>query len=240
MSESKICPYCKKEIPKNAEECTHCRRILIERINTTTQTPKLQHKEKINYPQKIKEDITRQLNKIKSKGILVLFVIFLIIIFISNNNSGTLPINETKKTYTALPHGSIVYSSLYYLGGLGELTIENGTERDAVVKLVNNFIDKSIFTVYVSSKNTYTIRNISDGNYKLFFNSGKDYSATSTKFLINSSYLKFKDDFTFITKEIQYYDSIDTRYSTFKVTLHPVVGGTAKTDNSSEAEFLKY
>ena len=79
----------------------------------------------------------------------------------------------------------MINSNPYYLDGLGELKINNGTDRDAVFKLVNTDIGKSIFTVYIKSKNIYRIKKICDGTYKLFFNIGQNWDKTSKRFLVN-------------------------------------------------------
>ncbi|MFH1564603.1 MAG: hypothetical protein ABIC82_02010 [bacterium] len=128
----------------------------------------------------------------------------------------------------------------YYLNGLGELQIKNETSLDAIAKLVNTTLNKSVFTVYIKANTTYTINKVKDGNYKLFFNLGNDWDTEVKAFSVNSSYEVFEDLFDFTTREYEEGDYIRTKYSTFEVTLNPVIGGTAETENINVAEFANY
>lgn len=144
------------------------------------------------------------------------------------------------RDYMSLSNGTILSKNSYYLNGLGELQIKNGTSLDAIAKLVNTTINKSVFTVYIKANTTYTISKVKDGNYKLFFNLGNDWNTEVKAFAVNSSYEVFEDLFDFTTREYEEGDYIRTRYSNFKVTLNPVVGGTAETENINVAEFANY
>lgn len=142
--------------------------------------------------------------------------------------------------YVSLSNGTILNSAPLYLNGLGELKIENGTDADAVAKLVRLHPHQSIYTIYIKAKSTHKITKISDGYYDLYFAHGQDWDRTNKKFLVNASYSKFEDGFNFITKEEYLSDGINTRYTVFEVTLHPVLGGSAETDNVSENEFNQF
>jgi hypothetical protein len=144
------------------------------------------------------------------------------------------------KNYVSLPSGTIFSKNSYYLNGLGKLQIKNGTSLDAIVKLVNTTINKSVFTVYIKANSTYTIDKVKDGNYKLFFNLGNDWDTEVKAFAVNSGYEVFEDLFDFTTREYEEGDYIRTKYSTFEVTLNPVIGGTAETENVNVAEFANY
>jgi len=144
------------------------------------------------------------------------------------------------KDYVSLPNGTILSKNSYYLNGFGELQIKNGTSLDAIAKLVNTNINKSVFTVYIKANTTYTINKVKDGNYKLFFNLGNDWDTEIKAFTVNSSYKVFEDLFDFTTREYEEGNYINTRYSTFEVTLNPVIGGTAETENVNVAEFANY
>lgn len=159
------------------------------------------------------------------------------------NNPAIVPAKINTKPpseYVSLPNGTILNSVPLYLNGLGELKIENGTDADAVAKLVRLHPHQSIYTVYIKAKNTYTITDISDGYYDLYFAHGKDWDRINKKFLVSASYSKFEDGFNFITKDEYLSDGINTRYTLFEVTLHPVVGGSAETDKVSENEFNQF
>ncbi len=144
------------------------------------------------------------------------------------------------KNYVSLQSGTIFSKNSYYLNGLGKLQIKNGTSLDAIAKLVNTTINKSVFTVYIKANSTYTIDKVKDGNYKLFFNLGNDWDTEVKAFAVNSGYEVFDELFDFITREYEEGDYIRTKYSTFEVTLNPVIGGTAKTENVNVAEFASY
>ena len=109
-----------------------------------------------------------------------------------------------------------------------------------MVKLVRNYSKKSIYTVYVRARSTHTIGEISDGVYGLYFAHGRDWDEESQKFLVNSSYSKFEDNFYFTTEYEYQSDGVKRIYSTLEMTLHPVVGGSAKTDTVSENEFSQF
>jgi hypothetical protein len=144
------------------------------------------------------------------------------------------------KTYFSLPNGSVLFQNYFYLNGLGELKIRNDTNLDAIAKLVNTTINKSIFTVYIKANSTYVISKIKDGNYKLFFNLGNDWDADIKAFTVNSGYEVFEELFDFTTREYEEGDYIRVRYSTFEVTLNPVIDGNAETENVNLVEFANY
>jgi hypothetical protein len=139
--------------------------------------------------------------------------------------------NQVIQNYHSLPNGTIIHSLAVDSNALGQLKITNGTDSDALVKLVDKHVNSSIFTVFVKARSAYTITHIQDGTYDLLFNTGNDWSEQNSKFLVDSSYSKFRDDFVYATT--------DTEYATFEVTLNPVVGGKAKTDDISETQFSK-
>lgn len=144
------------------------------------------------------------------------------------------------KAYFSLPNGSVLSQNSYYLNGLGKLEIKNGTSLDAIAKLVNTTINKSVITAYIKANSTYTISKVKDGNYKLFFNLGNDWDTEIKAFTVNSGYEVFEDPFDFTTREYEEGDYIRTKYSTFEVTLNPVIGGTAETENVNVTEFANY
>ena len=134
----------------------------------------------------------------------------------------------------SLSNGTILKKNSTYLQEDGELQIKNGTDLDAVAKLICD--GTSILTVYIKANNTYTMRNISDGIYWLAFAQGLDWDSTIQKFRRNTQHSAFEDTFDFTTTEDnQYYYS-----SIFEVTLNPVIGGTAETNDISGNQFDQY
>jgi len=144
------------------------------------------------------------------------------------------------KTYNSLPNGTVLNSEPLYLNGMGYIMIENGTDSDALAKLVLKDPNRSVYTVYIKAGETCKISKISDGIYELFFSHGKDWNKENQKFLVNKSYSKFEETFKFVTRTEQQANGVRRTFSTFKVTLHPVTGGSAKTDAVSEEEFNKF
>lgn len=137
-----------------------------------------------------------------------------------------------------IPNGKIFFKNKRYFTGLGELTIKNGTNNDAVVKLVPTITNKSAMTFYVRRNSNFTIKKIRDGNYKLYFVVGRHYDADSLIFLQDCSFAVFEEGFSFTTDKYRVEDKIKTEYSTFEITLHPVIGGTARTDAITKKDFL--
>ena len=140
----------------------------------------------------------------------------------SNFQVDTVPISLTT--------GTILKKRSAYLQGYGELQIKNGTSEDAVAKLIRD--GTSILTVYIKANSTYTMKDISDGTYWLAFTQGLDWDAEAKTFRRGVGYSAFEETFDF--------ETTDTQYSIYEVTLNPVVGGTAKTSDVNEAQFSAY
>ena len=143
------------------------------------------------------------------------------------------PIQTTPDVpYYSLPNGTVLYASPS-LNGLGILTITNGTSLDATVKLITSGVGgQKVYWVYIRANNSYSIKNINDGIYRVLFSSGSNWDVGQRKFLVNPSAEFFDDNFDFETSDTQ-----STRYT---LTLNPVVGGTATTSTIDPSEFDKY
>jgi len=157
-----------------------------------------------------------------------------------NENDSSILFPPKSQNYISLSNGMILFKNPSYLKGLGELEIKNGTNLDAVAKLVGIDIDKSILTLYIKAKSSYTMNKISKGNYKLFFSLGNDWDSETKTFLVNPNYEKFEEIFDFTIREYEGNNYINTEYSTFEVTLNPVIGGDAETQNVNSTEFANY
>lgn len=134
----------------------------------------------------------------------------------------------------SLANGTILKKKNYYLSGHGELEIKNGTDLDAVAKLILG--STSILTVYIKANSNYTMSEISDGTYWLIFAQGLNWDSTTQKFRRNEQYSAFDETFDFITTE-------DDKYyypPGFEVTLNPVVGGNAETSSVDPQQFNAY
>lgn len=147
---------------------------------------------------------------------------------------------EPKRDPVSLKNGTVLSQNSFFLKGLGKLDIDNGTDSDAVAKLVNTLNNKSVFTVYIKANSKYTISNVRDNVYELVFSMGSDWDKTTKKFLVNSGYEKFDDSFDFTTNRYSDGEYEHTQYTHFNVTLNPVVNGSAKTSEVNPAEFDNY
>lgn len=133
-------------------------------------------------------------------------------------------------TDVSLSTGTVLKSRSAYLSGDGELQIKNGTDLDAVAKLIRD--GTSVFTVYIKANSTYTMENITDGIYWLAFVQGSNWDTTTKTFTRNTQYSAFEDTFDFETS--------DTEYTIFEITLNPVIGGTAETNPVNPSQFDAY
>jgi predicted nucleic-acid-binding Zn-ribbon protein len=136
--------------------------------------------------------------------------------------------------FDRLTNGTVLKKNLVYFQGDGTLFIDNGTDRDALAKLITS--NQSIFTVYIRSRNTFTISNISNGYYDLAFSLGNNWDSNKQAFTVSQSFEKFDDSFDFTTRETDdgFY------YTKFSVTLNPVFDGTARTESVGSNEFNNY
>ena len=81
--------------------------------------------------------------------------------------------------------------------------------------------------VYIRALDSFTMQGIRDGTYYLYFSTGEEWDGQ--RFTVNPRYQKFEEPFQFTTGE--------TTYTTWNITLHGVVGGTASAENVSESDF---
>jgi hypothetical protein len=117
--------------------------------------------------------------------------------------------------------------------GLGELTVENGSQRDAIVKLFNPALGRSVRAVYVVRDSTWTVAGIPAGVYIVRFASGRDWDAEGRFFQKDAGFTEFEETFDFTETET----ATGTNYTTWEVTLQAIAGGTAQTDEISAADF---
>jgi hypothetical protein len=114
--------------------------------------------------------------------------------------------------------------------GNGALVIDNGGTQDAVVSLVKK---KPIFSVYLRKGAKRTVSQIPDGTYRLYFTSGSAWDTTARAFSRNCSFVRFDDTITFRTVRAATYTSLPR----WRITLQPVVGGTARTRDIDPKDF---
>jgi hypothetical protein len=119
-------------------------------------------------------------------------------------------------------------------GGLGHLTVENGNERDAFVALARaSDPSTTVLSFYVRSDKSVTIKRIKNGTYVLYFSLGSGWDASSRSFIDDAAYRRMDDELRYTTTRV----SGGTRFTIFRVTLHPVPGGSVPIDFIDESDF---
>ena len=109
--------------------------------------------------------------------------------------------------------------------GLGALTVDNGTDRDAVVKLVEDRVPpRTRQAVFVRARESWTIEGVPRGRYVLRFALGADWDEGANRFSVNPVYFEFADRLNF--SEVRGAQGA-VRADTFTITLHRVSGGNA-------------
>lgn len=115
--------------------------------------------------------------------------------------------------------------------GRGELTIDNGSNRDAVITLATN--KSPTFAVYVRNGSKYTVKGIRDGTYEIFYTTGADWDSQNRTFTRDRTFKRFDDTLKFATTKT----ATEIRWSTWTATLHPVIGGTANASEVNPNDF---
>jgi len=118
-------------------------------------------------------------------------------------------------------------------GTSGESTLEitNGRSVDAVVRLVNVATSRTSRLVYVRGKDAYTIDGIEPNTYSLIFAAGTDWVSACADFERDEDIQEFLKPLIFEETEED-----RTRY---KVTLHTVLHGNARTKKVDRKRFLE-
>jgi hypothetical protein len=118
--------------------------------------------------------------------------------------------------------------------GRGVLHISNGTTFDAITKLVDTASNLTVRLVYIQANSNGEITKISSGDYLVKFALGTGYNSDTERFLYAQSFAKFVESFQF-----QEYETDDgyLRWRNYDISLHPVIGGTARSASISASEF---
>jgi len=145
---------------------------------------------------------------------------------------------EQEHTPYRLPNGTVVKKRTGRKG-LGTLMIENGTVKDAIVKMVSNSEpDKAYCAIYIQANSQVKIAGVNRGTYELWFSLGQDWDRKKQIFLADKSYAKFENRLDFgETRSEDYLGNANIVYSTWRMTLHPVVSGNARQSSTTEQEF---
>ncbi|MFC4585831.1 hypothetical protein [Sphaerisporangium corydalis] len=116
-------------------------------------------------------------------------------------------------------------------GGNGRLTVDNGGKTDAVLTLVRG--KSKLTSFYVRKGRKTTVRGIPDGTFKIFFTGGTDWDKGARAFTRNCSFERFEDTVKFRTIR----SATLIQFSTWTITLQPVIGGNAKTSEVDPDSF---
>lgn len=166
------------------------------------------------------------------------------------------PLSQVKPTPTVdtllpgdvrVPHGMTEFNVPQ--NGRGEISIQNGGSTDAVAKLVDPSTGRLIAICSVQTGRSFSLTRIPEGTYTLVFATGWDWNNAKGKFNRADTFKAFLEPFRFTvqrrytgteTRGGNVYDTYADYSNTYRVTLNPVVGGTAKTRSISADEFYGY
>lgn len=140
----------------------------------------------------------------------------------------TLPVAGAKSPKRPA-NGKFVHSSSRV--GRGTMTIDNNGSEDTLVTLARGH--KPAISVYVREHKKFTVTGVNDGRYTTFFTSGTAWDPQAKAFGRQCSFQRFDDPMGFHTTRT----ATQIRWSTWKITLHKVVGGNAQTSEVDPDEF---
>ncbi|NRQ33437.1 hypothetical protein HII36_16510 [Nonomuraea sp. NN258] len=133
-----------------------------------------------------------------------------------------------KKT-RRLGNGAFIRRST--LNGRSSLQIHNGGSRDAVVTVVKG--GSKAFSVYVRKKSKFRVRGVRDGSYKIYFTHGVDWDGKTRAFTRQCSFERFQKTVKFKTT----YTATQILWHDWRITLHSISGGNARTANVDPEKF---
>lgn len=153
----------------------------------------------------------------------------------TNSINSLMPQLETRpKQYHSLPTGERLIEDVGVYGR-GELSVSNQTNLDAVVRLYNQATLETVRWFFVKAKTSCTVGGIPEGIYALAYTSGLDWVDSDEYFRWNPSYYEFEASLHYSEQ----WNESGVHYHEYSVTLHPVIGGNARTKSVSRSDFLK-
>jgi hypothetical protein len=114
--------------------------------------------------------------------------------------------------------------------GLGVLKVDNRSDDEAVVRLVNGG-GRVIRSMFVGPQSLAVLRRIPDGTFSLVFQTGQRWN--KSRFCEPHQTAKFREPLDFTERPT----SEGTYFSRYEVTLQPVPGGTAAIDQMDPDQF---
>jgi hypothetical protein len=120
--------------------------------------------------------------------------------------------------------------------GLGHLTIQNGSDDDAAVKVARVGSTRAYRYYYVRKGETITIRGIAPGDYEVLIRTGTDWDREKRKFRFYEALSKTEGEES-VMEFAEERTETGTRYAKWSLTLHPVIGGNVQRKPISEEDF---
>jgi hypothetical protein len=142
--------------------------------------------------------------------------------------------DQRPNEYNSLPTGTRIVPD-DGTDGHGQLTVQNGTLLDAVVRLydANTYQTRRCF--FVKSGTTAEMIEIPEAIYFLAYTTGLNWIEAEDGFTWHPAY----DRFDRVLRYQEHRDTSGLQYHDIRVTLQPVEGGNARTQRISRGEFLK-
>ena len=126
----------------------------------------------------------------------------------------------TPYTHRRLADGALVKRAAR--SGLGQLTVRNNNDQDAVVSLVRGGSDVAAMALYVRARSSATTTGVADGIYQVYYTTGADWDGSQHLFTRYCDFEKLNKAIDFATTP---QSSGATGYTTEQITLNPVFGG---------------
>lgn len=116
-------------------------------------------------------------------------------------------------------------------GGRAYLEINNGGSKDAVVTLVRG--KSKVLSVYIRKKKKFRINSMRDATYKVYYTTGKDWDRSARAFSRDCDFKRFEKSIRFRTTR----SGSVIRWTNWTLSLHAVIGGTARTKRVKPSDF---
>jgi hypothetical protein len=121
--------------------------------------------------------------------------------------------------------------------GSSKLTISNGAQREAVIRLVQKANGRTARFVYIEAGKKYTLGKIESGTYLLRFASGYDWVPACRDFLREPDYSEFENSLSF--QAVMPTDGQDGYTTKYEVSLNEVPLGNARKRNIDRKQFFE-
>ena len=148
---------------------------------------------------------------------------------------------ESQYQGNQLPDGASPLTGCFGKGiysGNATLTIKNGGNSDAIICLYSIADDRTIRNEYVQKNSSFTMSNISQGEYKIRVFYGNDWHPE----LENSCGTKgnFESDVNFSEFDgTEYFEDSERGYTNATITLYTVANGNASSSSIDQSQFFR-